>query len=350
MPLTAQELANAAAAAIDFHMREQPNSQTIQDRPVYEKLIGKQKSFPGGNNRITVPVKGVYGSSFQGYSDDDQLAFSNRANAKRASYRWVEVHDGLTLPYSELKLNGISVTDTMDSSSTKKVEDRERIALHDMLADKIEDYKEGFERAMNNMFWLDGSQDPKVSPGIQAFVLKVAPASQTGVTGGIDRSLNAWWRNRAVLAIASNSGTWANQPLVQTLQKEMRQLRRYGGRPDLFVVGSDFLDAFEMELRAKGNYTLEGWSKKGKIDASVADVMFKGLDLIYDPTLDDLGEAKSGYVLDTSKLFPMVMSGEDRRQHVPARPYDRFVMHRSITWTGGFVAKQLNCHGVYTIA
>lgn len=347
MPLTAQEVANAAAAAIDFHMKEQPNSQTIQDRPLFDAFIKKQKTFPGGNSRITVPVKFVYGSAFAGYDGDDELTFRNPADGKRGSYPWREVHDGITMTFSELKLNGISVTDTSDGSKTSKVENREAIALHDLLEDKLESYKEGFERKMNEMFWLDGSQDPKVTPGVMGFVLDVPG---TGVTGGIDRSLNPLWNNRASLGIASNSGTWANQPLVRTLQREIRQLRRYGGRPDLFLCGEEFIDAFEMELRSNGTYTLDGWDKKSPIDASVADLAFKGLKLVYDPTLDDFNRKKYAYILDSKKLFPMVMSGEDRKQHTPARPYNRMVLHRSITWTGGMVCKQLNAHGVYSIA
>jgi hypothetical protein len=138
--------------------------------------------------------------------------------------------------------------------------------------------------------------------------------------------------------------------LVTKLQNEFRQLRRYGGKPNKFLCGSSFLDWFEQELRSKGNYTLEGWANKKSIDASVADLTFKGVDLIYDPTLDDLGRAKYGYVLDTSKLYPMVMSGEDRKQHQPARPADRSVMYRAMTWTGGLICKQLNAQGVYSIA
>jgi hypothetical protein len=91
---------------------------------------------------------------------------------------------------------------------------------------------------------------------------------------------------------AISTASAANQTLVQTLQNEIRQLRRYGGRPNLWLAGSSFLDWFEQELRAKGNYTLEGWDKGSAIDASVADLAFKGIAIKYDPTLDDLGRQK----------------------------------------------------------
>ena len=347
MAFTAQEIANIANAAIDYHLREQPTSQTIQTRPVLQALTKKKKTFSGGAGNITIPVKGDYSTSFMGFNHDDQVSFRNPANTKRATFPWREVHDGIQITFTELKRNGIVVTDTQDGSSTSNASDRELIGLHNLLEDKLEEMQESWERQMNLMFWKDGTQDPKVVPGILSMILD---APTTGVTGGIDRSLNTWWRNRASLLVASNSGTWANQPLVRMLQQEFRQLRRYGGNPQLFPCGSDFMDAFEMELRSKGNYTLDGWSKSGTIDASVADLAFKGVSIQYDPTLDDLGRSKYGYLLDQSKLYPMVMDGEDNKKHTPARPADRFVMYRSITWTGGLVTKQLNAHGVYSIA
>src|SRR3546814_2867103 len=94
-----------------------------------------------------------------------------------------------------------------------------------------------------------------------------------------------------------------------------RQLRRYGGAPDLVLAGSDFLEAYEKELRAKGNYTDTGWANKGRIDASMDDVSFKGVAFQYDPTLDDLGREKYAYVLDTKTIFPKQIEGENMKRH-----------------------------------
>jgi hypothetical protein len=86
-----------------------------------------------------------------------------------------------------------------------------------------------------------------------------------------------------------DSSTAANQNLVNTLQFEFRQLRRYATPKHKFYAGSTFMDAFEKELRSKGNYTLEGWANQKSIDASVADIAFKGVMIQYEPLLDDLG-------------------------------------------------------------
>jgi hypothetical protein len=83
----------------------------------------------------------------------------------------------------------------------------------------------------------------------------------------------------------------------------------------------------------------------------MADISMRGIGKFqYDPTLDDLGFAKRAFFIDPKHMYLMVMDGEDMKQHAPARPADQYVLYRGVTWTGGLVADQLNCHGVYEVA
>lgn len=347
MAFTVQEFENIANAAIDYHFdRGKVKSQTIQDKPFLAAMMSKAKSFPGGQAQITVRVKGIYTTTIQGFEHDDTVSYANPANIKTAVYPWKLIHAGINFTAHEMAKNGISVVDSLNGENTSTHSDAEKTQLADLLQDKLEDFSEGWDRSFNLMLYKDGTQDAKQVPGLQSIVLDV-PSSAT-VVGGIDQSSNTWWRNRANLGISTASA--ANQTLVQTLQNEIRQLRRYGGRPNLWLAGSSFLDWFEQELRSKGNYTLEGWDKGGTIDASVADLAFKGIAIKYDPTLDDLGRAKYAYVLDTRTIFPMVISGEDMKKHAPARPENKYVFYRAMTWFGGLICNQRNANGVYSIA
>ena len=346
MALSASELQNLANASIDFHMRGAAQAQVIQNRPLYNDLVASKKEFPAGKEYITEPVKGVYTSSMRGYSHDDEQEYVNPVNVKRTSVKWYEVSSGIQVTYTELKANGISVSDD-DNFQGSTVTQGEMVQLTNILDDKIDDITEGSYRSLHEMFWRDGTQDAKAIPGILSFILD---APTTGVTFGIDRAQNSWWRNRYSLAI--DAATASNNNLVNTLQKEFRQLRRYAKNPQhKFYAGSDFMDAFEKELRAKGNYTLEGWSKQGRIDASVADLSFKGIDIQYEPMLDDLSRAKYGYVLDMNqiKLRPMA-GGEWLRRHTPKRPVEKYSMYMALTCTAAISARQLNSSGVYSIA
>jgi hypothetical protein len=346
MAFTAGELANIANAVIDYKLRGPANAQTKQVRPLYDALMSKKKSFAGGKGSIDWPVKGVYTTTAAGYTHDDTVSYANPANIKRAAVNWYEVHGGISMTLTELKIDGISVVDSLNSSDTSNHSERELTTLTGLLEDKVDDMQEGFARSMSDMFWKDGTQDSKAIPGIRSFILNNPTA--VGNTFGIDRVANAWWRNRFALGV--DVSTPGNLNLVTKLQQEFRQLRRFGKGPTHMFCGSDFLDGFEKELRSKGNFTLEGWSKSGKIDASVADLAFKGLELVYEPSLDDLTLAKYCFALDLNAIQLRPMDGEDMKVHSPARPADKYVLYRAVTFTGAITANQLNTSGVYSIA
>ena len=309
-------------------------------------MQGKEKTFPGGQGNVTVRVKGTYSTTIQGFQHDDTVGYVNPANIKTANYPYKLIHAGISFSMHELIKDGIEVTDSLDGQNVSRASDREMTALANLLDDKLEDMQEGIDRGFNNMYWRDGTQDSNLIPGIQSIV--VQSPTTGGVVGGIDPVANNWWQNRASLSL--NSSTPGNLVVVTKLQNEFRQLRRYGGKPNLFLAGSSFLDFFEQELRSKGNFTLDGWAKSGRIDASVADLSFKGIDLEYDPTLDDLGLAKFAFLMDTKHLFPMVVSGENMKKHAPARPENKYVFYRAVTYAGALICRQRNSHGVYSIA
>jgi hypothetical protein len=344
MPFTAQELGNIANSVLDYHIRGKVDSQILQDRPLYNDLMASTKTFSGGKEFITGRVKGQYTTAIQGFSHDDEQAYANPANIKQWQAKWYEVSAGISVTLTELKVAGISVVDSMNSASTTNHSEQELIQLTNLLDDKFEDLDEGSKRSFAEMLWRDGTQDSKAVPGVRSFILN-SPAA--GTTFGVDRATNSWWRNRASVAI--DSSTASNQNLVNTLQKEFRQLRRYATPKHRMYAGSDLMDAFEKELRSKGNYTLEGWSKQGKIDASIADLAFKGIDIVYEPLLDDLGLSKYLYVLDMNAIKLMPMEGEEWKVHTPARPAEKYVMYRALTWTGALIANRLNTSGVYAI-
>ncbi len=347
MALTLQQLDNVANAALDYHLsRGEVFSQSIQDKPLLREMTNRKKTFPGGKGNITIRVKGDYTTTVQGYSGDDTVSYKNPANIKTATFPWKELHWGIQVTLTELKNDGITVSDSATGQGESEHSDRDATVLANLFEDKIEDMAEGSARDLNRMYWLDGTQDSKKIPGIKSFIVD-APTS-SAIIGGLDPVVNTWWQNRANLAIAVGVDP-AAQVLVNFLQTELRQLRRYGSPDHIALCGSDFLTQLEKELRAKGNYTLEGWAKSGKIDVGMADVSLKGINFEYDPTLDDMGETKRCYILDTKSIMPMVMDGEYMKKHNPARPAEKYVLYRAVTLTAGLVVKQRNTSGVYAI-
>jgi hypothetical protein len=185
--------------------------------------------------------------------------------------------------------------------------------------------------------------------------------------GGINRATaaNAFWRNRARTAayaaavvadgtVAGHGGDAVTSAVAdggalwQVLQQEKRQLTKFGGNPDTFLAGSDFIDALEREMRANGYYRQNGF--KGSLDGAMGPVLFDGTVIEYDPTLDDLGLEKRAYWFDSRHIYLAKMAQEWRKTHNPARPHDKFVLRRSITSTGQLLAQQMNSSLVIDIA
>lgn len=347
MPFTAQELDNIANAALDFYMKGDAIKQSIQDRPLYDAMRKASKTFPGGKEFIRANVKGDYTTAFAGYEHDDTVTYANPANLKQLNYPWKEIHAGISLTHTELKRDGISVVDT-NGENVSMHTDREMTAITNLLDDKLDDMAEGSARSFNEMLWRDGSQSAKVFPGVTSII---TPTPTVGTTGGIDRGGNVWWRNRAKVGANKFTASAALQTLSKGLRSEVRQLRRYGGRPSLWLCGSQFIDALELEVSEKGVYTQEGFTNSGKTDIGIADISLRNAGRFqYDPTLDDLGYGKFCFAIDPRHLYLDTMDGEDMKKHTPARPPEKYVMYRGITYTGGLVADQLNCHGVYEVA
>jgi len=349
MPFTANEIANIANSALDFYFNKgEAFLQSIQARPLVDVMEKGAKTFPGGKSDISIAVQGDFGTgtndNLTGYTHDDTVGFFTPANVRRVAFPWREHHIGLTLTHTELKIDGISVSDT-NGESVSQHSQREMTALVDLFDNKLADFGERYGRSLNTILWGDGTVDAKGMLGLRAFIVA---NPTTGTLGGINRATTTWWRNRARTAAhaavggpgAVTSATTGGGVLVQVLQEEMRQLRRYGGRPSRFFAGSDFIAAMEREMRANGYYSQSGF--RGAQDAAMGGMRFDGLEVVYDPTLDDLGLAKRAYIWDDRHITLMKMQAEWRRQHTPSRPVNQFVLYRSITCTGQVAARQVN--------
>lgn len=347
MAFTADELTNIANALIDYHYdTPKVRSQSLQDKPFLQKMRSKKKTFPGGKDNITLRAKGTYTTTLQGFNSDDTVTYANPTNIKTATYPWKLVHSGINFTMDEMLKAGITITNSNNGKGETTHTNAEKVVLANLLTDKVEDMMEGTDRGMNEMLWKDGTQDAKEVPGLQSFILD-DPTTVTTVAG-IPQATETWWQNRAAVGQTLGDTTGDNQFMMNLLQNEERQLRRYGGRPDCRLAGSDMMERIELELKARGVYTQTGWANSGMIDGSIGEVGFKGTTFVYDPTLDDLGKEKYLYVLDSRTIYPMFIEGQDGAKHAPSRPENKYVFYRAMTSALGLVCNQRNANGVYS--
>lgn len=342
--LTAAEVANIGNATLDNYIKGKAHASHIQDKPLLSALMSKQKTFGGAKDNIVEQVKFATTTSLSGYEGSDTVTYGNPTNIKQASYPWKELHAGIEVTHSELKHQGIAI---VESGGNARVAGRGDMAvtLTDIYEDKLQDMSEGWAASFNTMLWKDGTQDSKEVAGIQYLI---ADDPTTGTVGGLDRASFAKWRNRTLVSGSKVTASASTQALTKALKAEVRQLRRYGGTPNLILCGSDFMAAVELEANEKSTYTQ---SNDKSIDISSQIISIQGIGTFqYDPTLDDLSRSKFAYFIDTKNICLRPMKGQDRVVHNPARPHDQYTFYHAMTWTGGLTAKQLNGCGVYEVA
>lgn len=346
MYLTATQLENLANQTFDFYIKDKILGQSTQARPLVRLLRENQKTFPGGKEFIHGNVQFDYEGGFMGYEGDDEVHYDNPAGVKQFSFPWKELHDGIQVTHSELKKAGITVVDSAFGENTQNNSRQDIIRITQLFENKLETMKERQERSFNSICWQDGTQDAKVFPGVLSIL---TDSNSTGIVGGIDRAAQPLWRHRTLVGGSAIGVSKPNQTLTSTLRNELRQLTRYGGKPTIALCGSTFLEALEYEVEQKGIYTQAGFTKT--TDLGMNKITMMGLGTFeYDPTLDDMGYARRCYVIDPNHLQLWVMDGQDMKKHTPARPAERYVLYRGVTWTGGMIADMLNCHGVYECA
>jgi hypothetical protein len=355
MSFTADEIANINNAVLEtFIDKGTVFKQFVANKPMLDAFNSAAGRFTGGKDNVSFAVKaGQGGGTLQGYTHDDQVGYYNPTGIKRARFPWKEHHIGMVVTHSELKVDGIDISS--DSNSTSSMDGREEQALANLLEEKMDTLGEDYAASLDTLIHGDGTSDTKALAGIRSLILD-NPAA--GTTGGIGRVANPWWRNRARTATAAagniTSSTADGGALIAVLETEYRQLSRYkqGQTRWKMFAGSDFIDAYLKEIRANGNYSDIGFRQEGVVDGGMSQAKFKGIDIMYDPTLDSLSLAKRMYWLDMGRtgVRLLYMDGQRMKKHSPARPYDRYVMYNGITMTGVMIAKQLNTSGVYDIA
>lgn len=360
MPLTAAQLSDVAAAAMDAHIkRPQVLAQNRIARPMWEAFDRKAKTFPSGKSDVEATIADGTGSiPMQGYTADESVTFVNPTGLMKAKYPWKETFLGLTVTGTELKADGITLIDSEGGAQrTQEKDGAERQRLAHLLKYKMDNLEDSRDKGFDDLLHSDGAATPRLPGGVMA-VVKDDPAA--GTTGGVNRTTNTWWRNRARTAAALAAGTGlgpiVSDPsnggeLIQTLQGEFRQMRaRAGGRDKLEAFcGSDFLDAYEREIRANGGYSETGF-RSGNVDGAMRQVSHGGIILTWDPSMDALGQNKRAYFLDLNAIYLDWMVGERRKKANPVRPADKFIFMTGYSDTFAFVAERVNSSGVFDIA
>src|ERR1051326_3511209 len=152
---------DVAQGALIWYVKGDTLSQTTQDKPLLKWLRDNKSQFDSGNKQISEPVQVNYMSDtagfIQGFTADDSINFNTAANMLRAVWNWYETIASLIITWTELLIDGISVFD--DKKGGRTADHGTVTRLTAIMKNRLDDFGESYSRGMNQMYWLDGSQD-----------------------------------------------------------------------------------------------------------------------------------------------------------------------------------------------
>lgn len=327
--------------------------QHVANKPLLAKLDASKKEFTAAGPAAggTTPAnlrEAVHGalmkdkaSAYAGIAGSDTLIFNSSDGEiqTQCPVRWM--HAGFMITHEELAYQGVVITNNKASSTPQ-----DRANLLDALELRKADYMESLLYNRNKTLWLDGSQDAKAIAGIKSII---TDDPTVGTCLGISRATNTWWRHVARTGVGGALPKAAyskdNQTLTETIIADRRTLTTYGGNPDVWLAGSDLINALERELRAKGQATVTGWADK-KTNLLVEGIKVGSFEIIFDPTLDQIGESKRLYAWDSNHLRLRPQKGQWGKVTPQNQPVDQFVMLISTTDRGALSCNQVDCNYV----
>lgn len=348
MPFTAEQLSYAGKAAMDFEIKQKPEDLYNIDRPLLKALRSSQKEFPGASQFVIEKLRTTNDSNFGWFGPDGEVSFNRKRTLDQASFGWGSAHDGFALTEEELLQNYISVTDDKNAAPTTS----ERHQFVNLIQENTETLKLGFAEKFDYDLHLDGTQSPDAIPGLD---LLVSTTPTTGTVGGINRATQPLWRNYAKTGIASTAGV-----LSAELEIAHRSCKLRGGMaPNLYLAGSKFIDAYRAELRATQQIHIQAGSNGvGGMDASIDNLSFKGVPIVWDPVLDELQAATNAavawdkrlYMLNTKTIRLRPAKGQDMVTRNPPRVYNRFTHYWGVTWRGAMTIVRPSANAIISIA
>jgi len=351
VPFTSQEITDAGKAGLDFYLADKPVDQITMDRPLLKAFQSKKKSAPGAKQFIFEQLRKSYGSNFQWFNGSSVVTYNKRQTLEQANYAWRSCHDGLALDEDRLAQNGIVIT---DDSGPSNASNTEKIQLTNLFEEQSEVLRLGFQEQFSYQLHLDGTQSSDAIAGLDSLV-SLTPT--TGTVGGIDRSVaaNAYFRNNYSTGLTTTTSTGT---ILNNMEVGYRQCVRNGGRPDLLVAGSSFIDGYRNFILNTFGRMDFGPSNTKRIEGGTEALTFHNIDMQWSPEFYELDSRfapstpweKRAYLLNTQTITLRPLQGHDMKTRKPPRAYDRYEYYWGLTWRGALTMNRANANAVFALA
>jgi hypothetical protein len=220
---------------------------------------GKEKTFSGGRE-IMQELRYAQNQTFMWYSGYEFLNIS--------------LNDTMTAARFPIKQASIAVT----ISGLEELQNASVEQMKDLIEERVDTAEDTFWNQMSAGIYSDGTGFG--GKQINGLAAAVSLTPTVGIYGGLDRSVQTWWRN-----LATNYGSLPTSTTIQAAMNLMAvNLKRNSDGADLIVADNNYYLAYLGSLQAIQRVVSDG--SKGDVGAGFTALKYFGAGKEVDVVLD----------------------------------------------------------------
>ena len=353
-PLVYQELIQSADAGYLNRMKQRPIDRLAL--PLLSWADGLKKVVDMSQGIIRVGMTVSDEGENQGWDRSDGVTFAENMPSKQAEFSVYNEHRGLVMWATDLMNAGYEV----DFNSTSKtlaspLSASEKTRLRDYIGTKVSNFRDAAKVSCDKNLHLDGTQDLKRTPGLEAAL----PLNRLGSYGGI-LGTDPKWQHYIATGLTSSLGGTLEEGMNTAFWNVRTKRRDSESGKIRLICGRGFADRYRRYGRLNNMQINVDSGQVKTLDVNIADsgLRYMGHALEINPTFALLDAAYAPanpwdlrcYIVTEESFCWGMFNKTDWSMSVPAPTASTRDLKLSLDWRMSFFCKNRNVNAVITAA
>lgn len=292
----------------------------LSERNAFLKKIYKKGNYrtEEGGLSIVEPLDYAQNSTYQRYSDWDQLSLQQSDVLSAAEFNWKQIAMHVIASGRELRIN----------SGPAQIEK--------LAAARLKNAMRTFDNNFSSDLYSAGSLANQIG-GLQALIAD----TNTNTVGGIDASTWTFWRN-TVFDLSVNSVTISSTTIENDamLPLWLSLDRGQGDCPDLILMDTVYYTYFE-----KSQTSLKRYASASDAQAGLVSLKYKTADVMFDTSGSGI-PASHAYFINSNYIKLVVHQDADMDEMPKKEPVNQDGEVIPILWMGNLTISNRKLQGV----
>jgi hypothetical protein len=292
----------------------------LSERNAFLKKIYKKGNYrtEEGGLSIVEPLDYAQNSTYQRYSDWDQLSLQQSDVLSAAEFNWKQIAMHVIASGRELRIN----------SGPAQIEK--------LAAARLKNAMRTFDNNFSSDLYSAGSLANQIG-GLQALIAD----TNTNTVGGIDANTWTFWRN-TVFDLSVNSVTISSTTIENDamLPLWLSLDRGQGDSPDLILMDTVYYTYFE-----KSQTSLKRYASASDAQAGLVSLKYKTADVMFDTSGSGI-PASHAYFINSNYIKLVVHQDADMDEMPKKEPVNQDGEVIPILWMGNLTISNRKLQGV----